>query len=163
MGTLADNREREAAIEKWMLAVADDGGVRRLDDLHLDKIDVAWKERSHWIDSGLEAFRLGRILRDRNELPFTVALSFSLTSDHRPCSVDFQSRGELEEKLNWSPPSLYLFRRGEEPRNKMAPGGSVQDLNPSMFSIQGVDVICYYMEFLQQGAEECCRSVFIEG
>jgi hypothetical protein len=161
--TLADNHKREAAIEKWMLTIVDDGGVRRLDDLHLDKIDSAWKDRSRWVESGLEAFRLGRILRDRLGLPFTVALSFSLTSDSRPCAIDFQTRKELEEKLNWSPPSLYLFRRGEEPRHKMAPGGSVQDLNPSMFSIQGADALCCYMEFLQQDAEEYWRSVFIEG
>ena len=163
METLADNRRREEVIQEWMLAIVDDGGVRRFDDLHIDQIDSAWEDREHWVEGGLKAFRLAQVLRDRNGLPFTVGLSFSLASDRRALGVDFRTQRELEGRLNWSPPSLHLFQRGEEPRSQMALGDSVQDLNSSIFALQGAGVVCYYLEFLQKDAEECCRSVFIEG
>jgi hypothetical protein len=159
----ANHREREEVIEKWMLTIVEDGGVRRFDDLHIDKIDSAWKNRAYWIEGGLEAFRVARALRNRSGLLVTVAIAFSLTSGSQPRGIDFQTQKEVEERLNWSPPSLYLFHRGEEPRNKMVPGDSDRDLNPSMFAIQGAGVTCYYLEFLQQDAAEYCRSVFIEG
>jgi hypothetical protein len=160
---LADNRRREEAIERWMLTIVDDGGVDRLDDLHIDKIDSVWEHRAHWVDGALEAFRVARVLRDRNGLPFTVALAFSLRSGSRPRGIDFQTRSELEERLDSSPPSLFLFRRGEEPRNQMTASNPSRDLNPSIFAIQDVGVTCYYLEFLQGDAEEYCRSVSVEG
>jgi hypothetical protein len=160
---LADNRKHEEAIEKWMLTVVEDGGIRRHDDLHIDKIDPAWKQRAHWVEGGLEAFGVGQVLRDRNGLPLTVALAFSLKSGNRPHGIDFQTRSELEERLGWSPPSLYLFRRGDEPRNKAATGHLAQYLSASLFAIQGSGVICYYLEFTQRDVDEYRRSVFIEG
>jgi hypothetical protein len=163
MQILADNRKREEAIEKWMLAIVDDGGVRRLDDLHVDKIDAAWKNRVQWVEGGLESFRVARVLRDRNGLHFTLALAFSLTSGNQPRGVDFRTRKEFEGRLDWSPPSLYLFHPGEEPRNQIVPGNSAQDLDPSIFAIQRADVLCYYLEFRQQNTEEYFRSVFVEG
>jgi len=146
-----------------MLAIVQDGGIDGFDDLHIDRVDSAWKNRGCWIEGGLEAFRVARVLRDRNGLPFTVALAFSLRSGSRPLGIDFWTRNELEERLDSSPPSLYLFHRGGEPRNKMAPGNLAQDLNPSMFGIQGAEVGRYYLEFLQQDDDEYRRSVFIEG
>jgi hypothetical protein len=161
--TLADNHKHEEAIERWMLAIVDDGGVRRFDDLHIDKVEPAWKHRANWVTGGLEAFRVTKILRDRNGLPFTVALAFSLTSGSRPRGIDFQTRKEFEERLDSSPPSLYLFRRGEEPRNQTAPGNPAENVDPSTFSVQPTDARCYYIEFRQENTEEYCRSVFVEG
>jgi hypothetical protein len=161
--TSADNRKHEDAIEKWMLTIIDEGGVHRFDDLHIDKIDSAWKHPTHWIEGGLEAFRVARVLRDRNGLPFTVALAFSLVSGNQPRGIDFRTRKDLEARLDSASPALYLFHRGEEPRNKRGFGNLAQDLNPSMFAIQGAEVVCYFLEFLQQDADEYCWSVCIEG
>ena len=163
MEILADNRKREEAIEKWMLTIVDDGGVGRLDDLHIDKIDPVWERRAQWIEGGLEAFRVARVLRDRDGLPFTVALVFSLRSGSRPRGIDFQTLSDLEGRLDLSPPSLYLFRRGEEPRNQMTASNPARDLSPSMFAIQDAGVVCHYLEFLQEDAEGYCRSVSVEG
>jgi len=146
-----------------MLSTAHDGGIRRHDDLHIDKIDPAWKDRGLWVEGGLEAFRVAKILRDRSGLPFTVALAFSLVSGSQPRGIDFRTRKELEERLNSSPPSLFLFQRGEEPRGQMVPGNPAQDLDPSAFTIQPAGAPCYYLEFRQQNTEEYCRSVFVEG
>lgn len=99
-----------------MLTTIQDGGVARFDDLHIDRIDELWKPREMWIPGGLEAFRLALMLRDRHQLPFTVALGCSLESGEQLANVDFQTVDELGAKLNWTPPSLYLFTPGKEPR-----------------------------------------------
>jgi hypothetical protein len=36
----------EQIIEKWMLTVSQNGGIQRSDDLHIDRIDEAWRSRS---------------------------------------------------------------------------------------------------------------------
>jgi hypothetical protein len=71
---------REHSIEAWMLTTVRDGGVVRMEDLHIDRIDETWKAREYWIQGGLEAFRLALMLRDRRQIPFAVALGFSLES-----------------------------------------------------------------------------------
>jgi len=160
---LTDNRKREEIIERWMLAIVNDGGVRRFDDLHIDEIDPGWKLRQQWIEGGLEAYRVAITVRDRNQLLFTVALGFSLKPGREAIGVDFQVRQEFYERLNWSPPSLYLFHRGEEPDKQVSPvKGVVRYLSPAVLGAEG-NARCYYLEFEEQGADEYCRSVFIEG
>jgi hypothetical protein len=38
-----------------MLATVSDGGVERLDDLHVDDIDASWKDPASWVSAGLIA------------------------------------------------------------------------------------------------------------
>jgi hypothetical protein len=38
--------DRKATIRRWMLATVSDGGIERLDDLHVDDIDGRWKTPS---------------------------------------------------------------------------------------------------------------------
>jgi hypothetical protein len=161
--SLSDNLNREDAIEKWMLAIIDDGGIERLDHLHIDKIDSSWKNRDNWVEGGLEALRVAIVLRDRNQLPFAVALTFSLKSGDLPIGVDFRTRSEFVERLDCSPPSLYLFRRGDARRTQVGPGVAVQELSPLTLGIPKAGVSGYYLEFLPQDSEEYRRSVFIEG
>jgi len=161
--SFSDNLNHEDPVEKWMLAVIDDGGIERLDDLHIDEIDSRWKNRDNWFEGGLEALRVAKSVRDRNQLPFTVALAFSLKSAELPIGVDFRTRSEFVERLDWSPPSLYLFRYGDKRRTQIVPGVAVQELSPLTFGISESGLACYYLEFLPQDAEEYCRSAFIEG
>ncbi len=157
-----DHRKREETIAKWMLSIVNNGGVRRLDDLHINRIDSVWHERTLWVEGGIAAFRIARVLRDRNRLPFTVAVAFSLTSSKQPRGVDFRNLREFRDRLDRSPPSLYLFEPGEGPRNKTVVANAAQDLDSSLFAIQEAGVSCYYLEFLQHNADEYSRSVFIE-
>jgi hypothetical protein len=157
-----DTHKREKIIEQWMLTIVNDGGVRRFDDLHIDKIDPGWKPRQQWIEGGLEAHRVARAVRDRHQLPFTVGLGFSLESGSQPIGVDFHAPEEFYQRLDWSPPSLYLFHRGEEPSKQTAPGDRLAHLDPAIVGAEG-NVRCYYLEFKQDGSDEYCRSAFIEG
>jgi hypothetical protein len=133
-----------------------------MDDLHVDKIDETWKPRECWVQSGLEAFRMALMLRDRHHLPFTVALGFSLKSSKHFTGADFQNAAELAEKLNWVPPSLYLFEPGKTPRTKIT-DVVIRELKPGCFgaTIQLAD--CYCIEFRQPQSSEYNCSVFLEG
>jgi len=160
---LMDTYKREKIIERWMLTILNDDGIRRFDDLHIDEIDPRWKPRQEWIDGGLAAHRVALAVRDRHQLPFTVGLGFSLEAGNHPIGVDFQAREEFCERLNWTPPSLYLFHRGEEPDKQANPVNDVvRYLSPSVFGLEG-GTRCYYLEFRQEGADDYCRSVFIDG
>jgi hypothetical protein len=153
----------EATIEGWMSAIVMERGVLRFDDLHIDQIDSTWKHRDQWIEGGREAFRMAIGVRNRNQLPFVVGLGFSLESGGKALGIDFRTKQELHAKLDSSPPSLYLFRRGGEPRTQVsAAEGTVQYFDPAMLGALG-DVLCYYLEFKQPGFTKFYRSAFVEG
>lgn len=156
------NDER-GRIEEWMLAIISDGGAERFDDLHIDEINPQWEDKDRWIEGGLKAFRTALSVRDQHRLPFTVCLGFSLVATEQACGIDFQTRQDLLAKLDWSPPSLYLFDRGKEPdRQTVLAGGTVQALDPAVYGAQAGER-CYYLESKPQDDDEFRRSVFVEG
>ena len=156
------NNER-SRIEQWMLAIISDGGVDRFDHLHIDDINPCWEDKNRWIEAGMKAFRTALSVRDERRLPFTVSLCFSLVAADKPCGVDFQTREDLLAKLDWSPPSLYLFDRGNEPdKQTAAADGTIQVLDPAICGAHA-DVRCYYLEFKPQDDDEFRRSVSVEG
>ncbi len=157
----SEKRKHREVIQKWILAVVRNDGIRRLDELHVNKVEPRWKSKNEWIEGGLESFRIALELRDQNRLPFTVALGFSLDSGDHLRGVDFQRREEIRDRLNWSPPSLYLFHPGKEP-DTQSTGGSVQHLDPTVLGATRA-VRCYYLEFKHEGTDEYCRSVFVDG
>ncbi len=158
--SMNDERGR---IESWMLTIISDGGVDRFDHLHIDEINPRWEDRNRWIEGGMEAFRTALSIRDQHRLPFTVSLCFSLVATDQPCGIDFQTREDLLAKLDWSPPSLYLFDRVKEPDKQIAPPeGTVQALDPTICGAQADDR-CYYLEFKPQDDDEFRRNVSVEG
>jgi len=160
VSTQPSEQAREHAIQVWMLKIAQDGGNARFDDLHIDHIDELWKPREMWIEGGVEAFRLALQVRDRCQVPFIVGLGFSLESDEQCADVDFQTGAEFMSRVDWSPPSLYLFERGKEPRIGTA---VVRELNRSLFPGLPETVRCYYISFRETPTNEYRCSVFLEG
>jgi hypothetical protein len=161
----------EEVIERWMLTIVTDGGVTRFDDLHIDEIDEQWKDRSLWVSAGLEAYRIAVALRNRHQLPFVVALGFSLEGGPESQGMDFHTPAEFAERLDWSPPSLYLFHPDRTPcagaqmpgdQNSPGDGGTIQDLNPGIFGVE-VTAETYSLAFKGQGSQDNLRSVFVEG
>jgi len=156
----------EDAVHSWMTAISQDGGVGRLDDLHIDRIDHAWKTRELWIAGGLEAFRIATALRDKNKLPAAVALAFSLVAGDKPLGVDFKNTTELQTRFDWSPPSLYLLPPGEKPWTFGAPKGvppieiTEQSVDSSILGI-GLTVRCHLIEFKQADSGEFKRTLFL--
>lgn len=159
MSTVAGKSEE--VIERWMLKITTDGGIDRFDDLHIERIDPNWKEKNTWIEKSFEAFHIAVGIRNRNNMPYSICLSFSLHSSEVLTGINFRTQEELLDQLDCSSPSLYLFRRRDEPHTQ-SKSANVQALNPAILGV--VDgTRCYYMEFKQQNGEEYSRSVFVEG
>lgn len=106
--------DRGTTIRRWMLATVSGGGIKRLDDLHVDDIDAGWKDPTGWVSAGLTAYELALGIQRELSLDVTVALAFSLVVA-QDTSVDvFETQEEFEKQLDWSPPSLYLFKVGDQ-------------------------------------------------
>jgi hypothetical protein len=101
----------ETKIREWMLATIANGGIERLDDLHVDDIDENWKQRTNWISASLRAYELAVRLQSDLGLSVKVALAFSLLDG---MGQTFETEEEFERQLDWSPPSLYLFKVGDQ-------------------------------------------------
>jgi hypothetical protein len=152
--------ERETRIQDWLTAVVKDGGIDRYDDLHVDQIDLHWASREHWMQGSLEAFKIAVRLRNVQMIDLAVVLAFSLNSSENREGVNFSTPEALEAQLDWSPPSLYLFHRGQEPWTQV--GAEAVPLNAAiLFGTSFVAEGCYYIEFLQLGCQEYFRSVFL--
>jgi hypothetical protein len=168
----SQEQTRERAIERWMLTSVKYGGVDRFDDLHVDRIDELWRNRETWVIAGLQAFKTAAILRTRHQLPVVVALAFSVESSQSSNVIGFETIEELESRLDWSPPSLYLFHPGKTPCDETtralvekAVEGDVivHKIQPNVFGAEVSATRAYYMVFRPTGSSENTQSVFIEG
>ncbi len=155
-----------------MLDIAKDGGVERFDDLHIDKIDENWKPRELWIEAGIQAFRIALDLRKGYELPFVVSLAFSMEDGNQRGGVDFQTQARLQQQLDHTPPSLYLFERGKEPWVEMeraigegvvATDAIVQNLDSVLLDCPALEGNWFYLEFKRPHLAEYNRSLFVAG
>jgi hypothetical protein len=166
---MTERRSHEAAIEKWMLSVINEGGVERFDDLHVDQIDKRWRSRKFWIEASASAFPIAVRLRDERSLPFTVALAFSLRARGHAGAVSLRSASELLEAVDWSPPSLYLFHKGQEPWGR----SDLQGVQPGECLVLPVDasavfgglryLAAYLVEFGSASPDDRYRTFFIAG
>ena len=100
----------ESKIREWMLATISNGGIERLDDLHIDDIGDCWKQRTNWIPASIRAYELAVMLQSNLGLNVKIALAFSLLDG---MGQTFDTEEEFQSQLDWSPPSLYLFRAGD--------------------------------------------------
>ena len=157
--------EHKAIIEKWMMDAVQSGGIERHDELHIDRIDGAWKQSATWIPASLEVLKLatsvGSSDRYRN---LSVVLAFSLRTAHQKIGVDFTSAKELEQRLGHTPPSLYIFPQGKEPWiESEAEDVTVQRVDTGIFSSFRRPGECFYLEFKGPAEDGYYRSLFLKG
>jgi hypothetical protein len=70
--------------------------------------------------------------------------------------------------LDWSPPSLYLFRQGLEPWNlptdpKNVSEVLIKNIGEKVRDIPKIATNCYYIQFKQPESHEYSRSILIAG
>ncbi len=157
-------REHESKIEFWMRTVIRDGGVDRYDDLHLDRIDKRWKDSKAWISAGLYVYDLALGIRDREQLPFSVVLGFSLGPRTQHKEVNFGATADIERELGTTPPSLYLFRPGQEPwKGVRSKDVITKEIDGSILGSALRSTGCFYLEFRSRSDEEYVRSILVAG
>jgi len=170
-GTYPSNNYGESIIESWMHTIIRDGGIDRHDDLHIDKINACWKDKNTWILAGLHVFDLALNIRDREQLPVSVVLGFALKSGIQPRHVNFRATVDLERELGETPPSLYLFRLGQEPwietelmkTEDRVGDATIEKINSGVFGSFLRTKGSFYFEFRALIDEEYSRSILIAG
>jgi len=157
--------EHRKIVEEWMSDCARNAGTQRYDELHIDRIDSAWRESTTWISASLKVLRLATSIG--NSAPYrelSVVLAISLQSAQRETGIDFASVGELERKLSRTPPSLYMFPRGKEPwMQPSTESVSIRKTNVDIFDPFLRPKECFYMEFKEEGENDYYRSLFLTG
>jgi hypothetical protein len=151
-----------------MRQVSQDGGIERYDDFHIDDIDPDWEARNSWADASLWAFDAALEARDKLKLPCTVGLGMSLCSDELDFG-DGVSMAALVSQVDWSPPSLYLFRRGQEPGSDLDSAIQSGYIGTDTVSVEFrvLDVPAaktgLFLRFRRNGSDEYTNSAFILG
>lgn len=145
--------EREI-ISEWMVAAAQRLKAGQFDDLHVDQIDPAWKEKKAWIEAGFRALSLAESVREKLTPDLRLVLAFSLLEGDQLAPPS--SRRDLYQQMDWSPPSLYLFRSGQEPWTCMSNGYA-----PKLRASFTKTWECYYLCFHSNDTEELCRSMMM--
>lgn len=157
--------EHMTTIEKWMADAVQGGGMERHDELHIDRIDRAWKRPATWIPASLEVLELASSVGNSDLYrDVSVVLALSLQTAHEKTGVDFGSATDLEKRLGHTPPSLYMFPKGKEPWiQSRSEGLSVQEIDVGIFTPSSIPKQCFYMEFKGLGEDGYYRSLFLKG
>jgi hypothetical protein len=161
-------QDRIRVIESWMMQVSEDGGIERYDDLHVDDIDPDWKNRNLWAEASYWTFQSAVEVRDKLKLPFTLGLGMSLRSDELEEGHGIHLT-QLISQVDWTPPSLYLFKRGQEPGNDLDAaihsGSIAADAASVEFRVLDVPdaKTGLFLRFRRNGSDEYINSAFIFG
>jgi hypothetical protein len=107
-------QSRTSVIEQWMGEIIHDGGIEGLDDLYIDRIDATWGDRSLWIDGAIQSFELAQDIRTRHGYNCVVACACSVEEDSAGGAMPPDSPEAFLAQIDWTPPSLYLFRIDDE-------------------------------------------------
>lgn len=97
-------------IESWILNVIADNSWQQFNDIHIDDIDIAYKDKKKWIEGGMSCFNMSvELIRDLN-LPFIITLSLALKSKKTAINT-VKSIADIQAELDDTPPSLYVFHK----------------------------------------------------
>jgi hypothetical protein len=91
----------------WMERAVLSSSWERFDDYH---VDGGAADRDIWVARALEQFEEARHLRSQRFPGFAVLLAFSFAGRY----TGFPTVDVLRKALDWSPPSLYVFKAGSE-------------------------------------------------
>ena len=142
-----------------MLATVSDGGIERLDDLHVDRIDATWKDPTNWVSAGLIAYGLASRIRHELGLDVMVALGFSLIDAQETSRDVFETQEEFQKQLDRSPPSLYLFKAGDQ--QHLSATVRVDPLPKALFSQLPEGTKSFLLRWLAEDGSQR-RSVFVQ-
>lgn len=96
----------------WLAAFAAQS-ERSRDDLHVDQINAAFKDRQTWADAGMQCFTSAVRVARAEKMPITVAMEFFLESTEAPEGF---AGGRLQDMaFSWTPPALTVYHKGTEP------------------------------------------------
>jgi hypothetical protein len=143
---------RGTVIEDWMRMVLATGGIERFEDLHIDRIDPAWRGRDSWLKASSDALNLAKELKKSIAPEKTLVIMCALISEDCELALP-RSPTELSEQIDWTPPSLYLF----DPRNEPWVDSGTVTITPTVRMFPACSE-CFVMEFKTKQENELRRT-----
>lgn len=126
------------------------------DDLHIDEIFTPEPNQRDWFELSIKAYEYALKLIGEGYPDISCGLTFSLKAGDAKQGINFRDIQELINEFDITPPSLYLFKKGEELWNRPEAGcispKNIQFLRSYIF---------YYSEFeLQDIKDEFGRTLW---
>lgn len=160
MMSQATEAERIEKIRIWMKEVIQHRSYERYDDLHLDKIDPAYAEPLTWLAAGAACLDAAITIRDGNSWPFSVALGVSLKAGPERIGRNFTDYEQVAGELDWTPPSLYVFPRGDP---SWLGGPELEELGPEYRAPTTAATQAFFREWHDANDQEYRRSLWFVG
>ena len=127
-------------------------------ELHVDVLDAGARDRSRWLSSACDHFKaLCRHCEQRGH-PCTAALQLYLTSGNPRLGGAFTSWSELSDQLSWTPPSIIVYRSGQEP---WVENSSFVQLTPERFPDRPADSRVLFQEWFDDAEQDFDRRVWV--
>lgn len=152
--------ERIEKIRVWMAGVIEHRSYERYEDLHLDKIDPAYREPSTWLSAGATCLDAAIAIRDANRWPYAVALGMSLKAGPGRIGRNFNRYAGVASGLDWTPPSLYLFPRDDR---SWLGGPGLEELGPEYRAPTSAANQAFFREWYDANDQEYRRSLWFVG
>ena len=131
----------DQVIRAWVADVVATEGIDRFDDLHIDRIDPSFRDRSQWTRGMVESLERARPVAMELAKGKTLAVLCSL--DDGAVSSP-QDMADLAAQFDWSPPSLYLFHRDRVPWKQHPELTQLDDLPLGNFpSLKSTEIVIY--------------------
>lgn len=92
-------------LDNWLHTVSRSGSYRNFDEIHIDRINPAWKDPHLWIEGGLRSLVHATQQMQKMKIPLHIRLDFSL----KPTGKDIRNLKDLYGAFMDSPPRLLMF------------------------------------------------------
>lgn len=149
-------RER---IARWIRDTMAEGKLDEFNDLHVDQISSQFRPKELWITASEHALDAARKLLGASGETLTLAIGISLTAFAAPVGLRATSSLDLVAELDWTPPSLYLFRHGAEPW--LAVEGEECTELPRAFRTDAPEGKAFFCEWYHELDREFRRTVWL--
>jgi len=140
-------------LKKWINQVISQRLWKNFVDLHIDEVDSEFNNRKKWISGSL--FLLKCIISLIDNSKYDVILAIPLSCVANSLRIDFKDLEKIEDELDLTPPSFYLFPRGESNYDK-----TISDSEYLRELSKQENLAIYYNE--KEEENETYRTVFIK-
>lgn len=116
--------------------------------MHIDRFDPKWKDRAGWIEGGVSVLQEAAEARALANCHYKLAMVYTLQSSKDVLGVEFATQKEFHNRLDHSPPSVFVAEPGSEPwiTSQACEGVQIVSLSesivkrifPAVFECQGL-------------------------
>ncbi len=138
-------------LQNWIDQVISNKLWKQYVDLHIDEVDQVFKQKQNWIMGSLFLFRCVLSLIDKTK--YDVFLAIPLSCVPKAGLVNFTKLELLESELDITPPSFYIYPKGEK------------NYEETIKSSEHLDIIIDNMELYykeENENEEYYRTIYLK-